>query len=623
MARRSPFSPVLFPRLRRLAPFVAPFWGRIAVVFFLSLAGTVLGLLWPLFTKILIDDVLLARDTRLLLVLAGAMVAATAVGYGAGALGRYLYTQVTARVLFALRRHVFDHVQRLPMAFHAKSQVGDVLSRLGTDIARVQSVLTDAALALVANALVLAATVGFLLWLNWRLFLLVAVVVPLQVWSVLRVRPYVVGASRRLRERSAELSSFLVESLSAIRFVKLFCAERGQGRKLDSLGERLISAAVRVEMVNYLGSMASTATTFVGGLLTFVVGGYLVVRGDMSVGSLIAFSAYQSRALSPLRALMDLYLRIERAGVSLDRIYELLAVAPEPAGAPWGTSDGVLGVSPTVEPQAAEPGPGRASAERAHAPAEAKGAVEFREVSFLHEGREKVLEDVSFAVPAGGRLAVLGSSGAGKTTLADLLVRLYEPTSGLITLDGRDIRGLDLQWLRSQVLIVGHDPFIFNAGLAENIRLARPEASDDDMVEAAEAARLHDFVGSLPRGYETVVGERGTRLSAGQRQRVAIARAVLRRPAVLVLDEATSALDAATEREVRAALDELMAGRTLIVITHRLASIRGLSQVLVLGGGRVVWRGGVPELFDNLDGVGLEPGTVIDWDGGRGGRLDA
>src|SRR5262245_59885580 len=268
-------------RFRRLSPFVSPFLPRLIFAFVLSLFGTVLGLLWPIFTKILIDDVLLAKNLRLLWILSGIMVAVTALGYVIGALNRYYYTQVTARILFALRQHLFAHLQALSLRFHTRVKVGDLLSRLKTDISEVQSILTDAAFAFVSNVFVLLATVAFLLWLNWQLFLLSLVVVPLQLYGVFKVRPLMVEETRKVRELNAAISSFLVESLSAIKFIKLFTAEGLQLGKLGILGERFVQIVTRFEMLNYLGSTASTATTFLGGALTTLYGGYLVIQGDM------------------------------------------------------------------------------------------------------------------------------------------------------------------------------------------------------------------------------------------------------------------------------------------------------------------------------------------------------
>src|SRR5262245_58251641 len=550
-------------RLRRLIPFVSPFFRRLILVFVLSLFGTVLGLLWPLFTKILIDDVLLAKNLHLLFVLSGVMIIVTALGYGIGALNRYYYTQITARILFSLRQHLFAHLQVLSLRFHTRAKVGDLLSRLNTDISEVQSVLTDAAFAFVTNVFVLVATVGFLLWLNWQLFLVSLVVVPVQLYGVAKVRPLMVDQTRKVRELNAAISSFLVESLSAVKFIKLFTAEKVQLGKLGVLGEQFVRVVTRFEMLNYLGSTTSTATTFLGGTLTTLYGGYLVIQGEMTIGGLIAFSAYQSRAFSPLQALLDLYLRFERAGVSLDRIFEFLDLGKEQEE--W-SGDGLQ--LPDL-----------------------RGDVEFREVTFAYEAGEQILREVSFHVPAGERLTILGPSGTGKTTVADLLVRLYEPTSGTVLLDGHDVRQCDLPWLRNQVVVVSHEPVLFHTSLIENLRYANPEASWEEVVAAAAAVGLHAFVMSLPQAYDTLVGERGARLSAGQKQRIALARAVLKKPKILVLDEALSGLDMVSEAEVRQALDTFMAGRTTIVVTHRLSSLRSNDAVIVLDAGRVVWTG--------------------------------
>jgi ATP-binding cassette subfamily B protein len=552
-----------FARLRRLTPFVRPFVPRLALIFFLSLFGTTLGLLWPLFTKVLIDNVLLAGNLRLLYILCGAMVLATALGYGIGALNRYYYTQITARILFALRQHLFAHLQSLSLRFHVRAKVGDLLSRLNTDISEVQSILTDTAFALVSNLLVLLVTIGFLVWLDWRLFLLSLVVIPFQLYGVMKIRPRMVEETRHVRELNAAIASFLVESLSAIRFIKLFAVETLQLHRLGVLGERFVRTVTHFEMLGYWGSTVSTATTFLGGMLTTLYGGYLVIVGQLTIGALIAFSAYQSRAFSPFQALVDLYLRFERAGVSLDRIFEFLDVGGEFQEQREG------GLQPPI----------------------LRGEIEFREVSFAYETNEPLLLNVSFSVSPGDRLTILGPSGAGKSTIVDLLARVYEPWSGVIFLDGRPLADFDLTWLRNQIVIVGHESVLFHASLLENLRYASPEASLETVINAAKTVGLHEYIAALPQGYDTVVGERGARLSTGQKQRLALARALLKRPRVLVLDEALSGLDVASELQLRTAFAAFMLEGATLVVTHRVSSLRRDDSVIVLEQGRIVWSG--------------------------------
>ena len=559
-------------RFYRLSPFVKPYVRRIGFVFLLSSFGTVLGLLWPLFTKILIDDVLLARNLSLLVTLCGIMLGVTLLGYGVGAVNRYLYTQVTARVLFALRQHLFAHLQKLSLRFHTQVKVGDLLSRLNTDIAEIQSVLTDAAFTFVTNIFVLLATVGFLIWLNWRLFLVSLLVIPLQIYGVRKIQPYMVEETRKVRELNASISAFLVESLSAIKFVKQFGAEPTQLGRLGRLGQRFVALVTRFEMIGYIGSTTATATTFLGSTIVTLYGGYLVIEGQMSIGSLVAFAAYQSRAFSPIQVLMDLYLRIERAGVSVDRVFEFLDIGQEYT----------------------EPSGGTVRLE------DLRGEIEFRDVSFGYQTNapadQSVLRRVSFRVEAGRRLTVLGPSGTGKSTLVDLLVRLYEPQAGTICLDGHDVRELDLVWLRHHVVVIGHEPFLFHASILENVSYASPEASREEIVAAVTAVGLHEYVTTLPDGYETTVGERGTRLSAGQRQRIALARALLKKPRILVLDEALSGLDVESEADLRQTLSTVMQGCTTLVVTHRLSSLHADDAVAVLKHGTVEWQGTYREL---------------------------
>ena len=566
-----PLSKVSLSRVRRLLPFLAGFRSKLAIIFLLSFSNTILGLLQPIFTKILIDDVLLPRNLRLLWILSGVMIAVTLVSYVLGAFNRYYYTNVTARVLFNLRQHLFEHLQALPMRFHVRAKVGDLLSRLNSDIAEVQSMLTDTGFSFIANVFTLFAATGFLLWLNWKLFLLSLTLVPLQLYGVMKFRPLIVNQTRAVRELNAEISSFLVESLSAIRFIKLFVAEKIQHVRLSALGDAFVKAVTRLEMLSYLGASASTSSTVLGSALVMLYGGYLVIERQMTIGALVAFSAYQARAFNPLQALIDLYLRVQRAGVSVDRIFEFLDLPTE--------SDGATGSVRLPE---------------------VRGEIEFRHVSFSHDPAVPILDDLGFKIPAGGRLTIVGPSGAGKTSIVDLMARLIEPGAGSILLDGHDLRTFDLAWLRSQLVVTGHQAFVFHAPMIENLRYACPDASLEQVIAAARAAGLHDFISSLPGGYNNPVGEHGATLSDGQRQRISIARALLKDPKILVLDEALSALDVASEAEIRAAVEQALPGRTVIMITHRVSSIRQDDQVMVLERGRVLWSG---RYADHPDGL--------------------
>jgi ABC-type multidrug transport system fused ATPase/permease subunit len=374
-----------------------------------------------------------------------------------------------------------------------------------------------------------------------------------------------------VRELNAQISSFLVESLSAIRFIKLFVAEKIQHVRLSALGDAFVKAVTRLEMLSYLGASASTSSTVLGSALVMLYGGYLVIERQMTIGALVAFSAYQARAFNPLQALIDLYLRVQRAGVSVDRIFEFLDLPTE--------SDGATGKLQLPE---------------------VRGEIEFRHVSFSHDPAVPILGDLSFKIPAGGRLTIVGPSGAGKTSIVDLMARLIEPGAGTILLDGHDVRTFDLAWLRSQLVVTGHQAFVFHAPMIENLRYACPEASPEQVIAAARAAGLHDFISSLPDGYNNPVGEHGATLSDGQRQRISIARALLKDPKILVLDEALSALDVASEAEIRAAVERALPGRTVIMITHRVSSIRSDDQVMVLDQGRVLWSG---RYGDHPDGL--------------------
>jgi ATP-binding cassette subfamily B protein len=542
----------------------------------LSLISTVVGLAQPYITKLLIDDALLQRNMRALVVVAGLMVVVTVLGFALNILSSYRYVAVSADILFDMRLAVYRHLQRLSPQFFTRTRMGDIISRLNNDISEVQRVASDTLLAAVGSVIFLVGSVTIMLLLNWKLFFVSVALIPVSIFALRRYRGRLAGEVKRMRERSADIGSFLLETLTGMRLVVASNAQDLEVSNFRKENRRFVDALLSMQLVSYLaGAMPGTVLTL-STAMVFLYGGKLVIDENLTIGSLVAFMAYHMRLLGPVQNLMGLYTNVATARVSLNRVFEIL-------DAPVDTLDRPGAVSPT----------------------KVRGDIEFDNVTLRYDRETTVLDSISFKVPAGAICAIAGPSGVGKSTIADLLLRFHNPTSGTIRLDGLDLQDIRLVDLRREVALVEQTPFLFNASIAENIRYGRPEATREEIVLAAHAASIDPFIRSLPEGYETQVGERGQALSAGERQRIAIARALLRNPSIIVLDEPTASLDPTTEHNVAEGLSAIMKGRTTLIISHRLSLIRFADWVVVIDGGRVVESGLPLELLTRGEALAM------------------
>jgi ATP-binding cassette subfamily B protein len=552
-------------------------------VLVLSLVGTGLSLTLPYLTRLLIDRALLGRDTGALVRIVTAFAALTVASFALNVVSGLRYTRVSADILFDMRLALFRHLQCLSPRFYARMPLGQIASRINSDISEIQRVAAEVALSWVGSVVFLAGAIAILIALDPLLFAVSIAVLPLSLVALVRYRRRLEESIAVVRDRSAGIGTFLIEALQGMRLVVTHNAQEREAARFRERNDGFVDALMRMRRLTYLSGGVPGLLLSVGSGAVLLVGGWRVIDGRITMGTLVAFIAYQMRLLGPVQSLMGLYASVATARVSLRRVHEILDTPPE-----------------VTESDAATPLPS------------VRGDVILDDVTFTFERGAAVLDRVSLTIPAGECVAIVGASGGGKSTIADLLVRQLDPTAGRIRLDGRDLRELRLADVRRHVVVVEQDPFIFHTSVAENIRYARPDADAADVDAAARAAGLADLIDRLPQGIDTPVGERGRALSAGERQRLAIARAFLADPAVLVLDEATGSVDPAMEAQVVSGYEAVMRGRTTIVISHRLEPARRAGRVVVLDRGRIVEDGSADSLmarggaFAELFGV-LQP----------------
>lgn len=552
----------------RLLSYLRPYWKQVTLAYGGMLAATLLNLLVPQLIKDAIDRGVNAGISRPLFI-AGGIILTIALVRGVAGFGELFFGEwLTHRVAYDLRNQYYDRVQNLPFAFHDQAHTGDLMSRATSDIGETERFIGVGMMGLVATNLMLLGVMVAMFLENWQLALLALLPMPVLVYSTLRFGHIVRNMSRTVQAQVGAISKTMQESLTGIRVVKAFAREPYELEKFDKENSQWLSDRydLILQWANHWPFFTFLVATSIFLLLWF--GGPRALSGEITVGSLFALISYVLMLSGPVQRLGFLVNLAASAGASASRVFEIVDTPNEVGDRP-----------------------GAIDLERV------QGAVTFEHVSFGYHDSQRILHDVSFHVSPGQTIALIGPTGSGKSTITNLLPRFYEPSHGRVLVDGRDVREVTAHSLRRHIGIVLQEPFLFSQTIAENIAYGQPEASLEEIVAAAKAARAHDFIQGFPDGYETRVGERGVTVSGGQKQRIAIARALLADPRILILDDSTSSVDTETEHLIQQALNVLMTGRTTFVIAQRLLTLKNADCILVLDEGRIAESGTHEELL--------------------------
>ncbi|AIQ58300.1 ABC transporter [Paenibacillus borealis] len=550
--------------LLRIVKYFLPYWKQTLLVMIVLCISAVLGLLPPILIQHIIDRALPDKNLQLLVLLVLASLGTTVVSGLLGVVQNYLNSFISQNIVHDMKNQMYRHLQGMPLQFFSGVKQGEVITRMTSDIAGIQGVFNSTIVNFASNLFILTTTAVTLFIMNWKLALLGIVVVPLFIMPTRKMGNVRWKLAKETQEKISEQNQIIQEtlSLSGYMLMKLFTKEDTELTNFRTVNAQATRLQIRESMAGRWFMLVLTTFTSIGPMLIYLYGGYLFIQGELTVGAIITFVALLGRLYGPVMQMTNLYVDVNRSVALFERIFDYFDMDP------------LIVDSPLALPSSAE-----------------GQDIVFENVNFAYQPDKPALQGISFTAAAGSLTALVGPSGAGKTTITSLIPRLYELDSGVIRIGGKDIREFTLHSLRSQIGLVTQDTYLFNGTIKENLLYASAGATEAEMIAACEAAYIHDFIMKLPEGYSTVVGNRGIKLSGGEKQRISIARVLLKNPPVIIMDEATSSLDTVSEFYIQQAMHQLLLGKTSIVIAHRLSTIMAADTILVVQDGAIVESG--------------------------------
>lgn len=550
--------------LLRIVKYFLPYWKQTLLVMIVLCITAVLGLLPPILIQHIIDRALPDKNLRLLVLLVLASLGTTVVSGLLGVLQNYLNSFISQNIVHDMKNQMYRHLQGMPLQFFSGVKQGEVITRMTSDIAGIQGVFNSTIVNFASNLFILTTTAVTLFIMNWKLALLGILVVPLFIMPTRKMGNVRWKLAKETQEKISEQNQIIQEtlSLSGYMLMKLFTKEDNELASFRTVNAQATRLQIRESMAGRWFMLVLTTFTSIGPMLIYLYGGYLFIQGELTVGAIITFVALLGRLYGPVMQMTNLYVDVNRSVALFERIFDYFDMDP------------LIVDSPLALPSSAD-----------------GQDIVFDKVNFAYQPGKPALREISFTAAAGSLTALVGPSGAGKTTITNLIPRLYELDSGVIRIGGKDIREFTLHSLRSQIGLVTQDTYLFNGTIQENLLYASAGATESEMIAACEAAYIHDFIMKLPEGYNTVVGNRGIKLSGGEKQRISIARVLLKNPPIIIMDEATSSLDTVSEFYIQQAMHQLLLGKTSIVIAHRLSTIMAADTILVVQDGAIVESG--------------------------------
>jgi len=556
--------------LFRILSYFIPYWKRMLLVIGCIIVTSILGLVPPILIKNIIDKALPEKDLKLLSLFIFVSIGITIILGLLQVAQSYLSIWISKHIMLTMKNQMYSHLQSMSLNFYSAAKPGEIITRLTSDIDGIQDIFNSTVVNALSSIFVLISTAIVLVSMNWKLAIVGMIILPTFIVPTRKVGKLKWKIAAKSQERISDLNQIIQEtfSISGAILTKIFTKEKDEYEKFEQMNQEVVNLQIRESIVGRWFRMTITTFIAMGPMLIYFYGGYLFIKGEISIGSIIAFVALLGRLYSPVSQLSNIHIDVTRSLALFQRIFEYFDQKQEIEDRPDAISLETI-----------------------------KGKVDFEQVHFSYNSEVKVLEDISFSVEPGTMAALVGSSGAGKTTITNLIPRLYDVLEGSIKIDDQDIRAVTLESLRKQIGIVMQEPYLFNDTIEENLRYGKRDATKDELIKACKAAYIHDFIMTLPENYKTVVGNRGIKLSGGEKQRVSIARVILKNPRIIILDEATSSLDSVSEEYIQKAMVPLLSNRTSFVIAHRLSTVLASDKILVIENGIVVECGKHEELI--------------------------